>query len=1007
MSQSNKEVELNPQQQAAVSHGKGPLLIVAGAGTGKTRVIVERVGYLLNNVAGLQPENILALTFSNKAAEEMRQRTKKEEFWERFGNRAQRCRVSTFHAFCYDLLREELALRALDKIDQWIFLRRHLEDLELDYYLKASEPGRFLHDLVDFCSQCHDNIVSPADYRAYVEQAASEYEKRISEGKPLPDGSRQEIERLRELARVFECSEALQEKEGLLSFGAMISKAVSRLKESPELLHRLRQRYRYILVDEYQDTNAAQWELLKLLAGERRNVTVVGDDYQAIYRFRGAADGSLEQFRENFRCEPIVLNRNYRSTESILNVAKEVAFKMESYNPQKKLTPNKPRQEYKVEVLEFADAEQQAEWVAAEIARKVESGEADIAVLYRKHVLREVLVDKLRQRGIPFSIRGLAVNNLPPVRDLVAYLRAIGHPEDNVSLARVLADPQWELDARQLVEYCRAASHSKTSLRTIIEDVNCSGWPDRSRLLDLLNRYHTVSGEQRLATWLEALRRELGFNDPAYEPALGAFSEFVAQWDKEKCDKGMLPEFLEYFAYFEEAGGKVTLPEQEGPETSREVASRLHAREAVAAEQLELLEQTAQVASPGKVQLLTVHAAKGLEFEHVFLVHLVQRAFPVPKRQPLISLPAALWKGPLPKGDFHLEEERRLFYVGLTRAKKQLTLCTISNETRKPKQRPSRFLEELRDAKCPDLEWKQVHPIATAAPPQPEPQEAPARPGSRIARWTRWAAPASTENFSLSISQLQTYLDCPLKYQYRYVWQVPVAATPALSFGSTLHAAVKQLVATASQDPARLNPETLQEILRQHWPTAGFVDPVQERKYREMGLRQLEGLWQTLARQPFELLHQEKTFHLAQGAIQLVGRIDQINRIAGPDVELIEYKTGRPQTQKEADQSRQITLYALACRNMLKLNPLRLTLYNLETQEAVLTKRSSEDFQQLEAEIVEASQGILAGEFTASPGYHCRYCDFRPICPSWEDQSLENRGAALHSTGSTRDPNSE
>ena len=188
------------------------------------------------------------------------------------------------------------------------------------------------------------------------------------------------------------------------------------------------------------------------------------------------------------------------------------------------------------------------------------------------------------------------------------------------------------------------------------------------------------------------------------------------------------------------------------------------------------------------------------------------------------------------------------------------------------------------------------------------------------------------------------------------------------------------------------------EIVGQHWPSAGSADPVQERKYREMGCRQLEGLWQIIASQPFQLLHQEKTFHLVQAGIQLVGRIDQINRIAGPDVELIEYKTGRPQTQKEADQSRQITLYSQACRKELGLNPVRLTLHNLETQEAILTKRSPEDFRQLEEEIGEVSQGILAGEFTARPGYHCRYCDFRPICPSWEDRGLENDKSVSNST---------
>ena len=162
-------LKLNDQQRAAVEHGEGPLLIVAGAGTGKTRVIVERVGYLLAHVPGLQPENILALTFGRKAAEEMRQRAVKQ-----FGERARRCRFSTFHAFCYDLLREELPLRALDKVDQWILFRRHLEELEPEYYLKLSEPGRFLHELVEFCSRCHDNLVSPEDLRRYAEKRAAE-----------------------------------------------------------------------------------------------------------------------------------------------------------------------------------------------------------------------------------------------------------------------------------------------------------------------------------------------------------------------------------------------------------------------------------------------------------------------------------------------------------------------------------------------------------------------------------------------------------------------------------------------------------------------------------------------------------------------------------------------------------------------------------------------------------------------------------------------------------------
>src|SRR3990172_12258508 len=188
-------VKLNAAQRAAVEHGEGPLLIVAGAGTGKTRVIVERVGYLLRTIEGLQPEQILALTFANKAADEMRQRA-----GERFGEQASRCRFSTFHSFCYELLAKTGPSRALDATDQWIFLRRHLEELELDHYFKTSEPGRFLSDLVNFCSRCHDNLVTPSEYSGYVEKLAAECAKKTG---ALPECEKEEIARQMEVARVF------------------------------------------------------------------------------------------------------------------------------------------------------------------------------------------------------------------------------------------------------------------------------------------------------------------------------------------------------------------------------------------------------------------------------------------------------------------------------------------------------------------------------------------------------------------------------------------------------------------------------------------------------------------------------------------------------------------------------------------------------------------------------------------------------------------------------------
>ncbi|MBI3934492.1 MAG: ATP-dependent helicase [Acidobacteria bacterium] len=969
-------VTLNKQQRAAVEHGEGPLLIVAGAGTGKTEVIVQRVGYLLEHVPGLEPENILALTFARKAAEEMRQRAR-----EYFGPRALGTRFSTFHSFCYDLLREELSLRALDKTDHWIFLRRHLEQLDLDHYLKVSDPGRFLHDLVDFCSRCHDNLVSPAEYSEYVDKLSANAEELIKQGQPLGKDAEKELARLREHARVYELSESLLEQAGLLTFGAMISKAVTRLKESEMLQRQLQKRFTYILVDEYQDTNAVQWELLQLLAGKRRNLTAVGDDYQAIYRFRGAADGALDRFKDIFPgYQHIPLNENRRSTKCILTIAAEVSRSLKSYKPDKSLTTVN-EQGLAVEIAEFSDADQEAEWVAAEVARITDTSTAEppsgIAVLYRTHQHRDRLVDGLHRRGVPFAIRNLAINDLPVVRDLVSWLRAIGDSKDSVSLARVLADPRWKLSPELLMQYCRETVRQKNSLWEVIEHTPLpEEWKGREPLLEFRRRFAAIAKNDRLSAWYPLLAAELGlprsFED---RPAFATFQAFLARWDTEKSSAGMLEEFLEYFQYFEEAGGVIAL----GQENEADSAGRKSN-----GAQPELWEESPKEGGPGKVQLMTLHGAKGLEFERVFLLHLVRGAFPVRNRQPLIFLPDELLKGKLPEGDSHIDEERRLFYVGITRAKRHLTLCTISNE----KQRPSVFLEELQDTPPPHLARKR--PLYAPGPP---PAESPSRvppvaadAGTRLAEWFAAPLPPQDKEFSLSISQLETYLECPLKYHFRHHWQIPVPAPPPLLFGIIVHGAIKEVMAAVAQGSEGIPEEKIREILDRRWPQTGFPDKVQERKYHELGLEQLVGAAKDFGNKGVVLLYQEKPFELRAAGCRLVGRIDQIHRLPGGVIELIEYKTGRPQTQKEADRSRQITLYAQACRKEFRLEPSALILYNLANQQAVQTNRSQQDYRELEHMIGETARRILSGSFPAQPGYHCKFCSFRALCPAQEDR---------------------
>jgi DNA helicase-2/ATP-dependent DNA helicase PcrA len=965
---------LNAAQRAAVEHGEGPLLIVAGAGTGKTRVIVERVGHLLRNVAALQPEQILALTFSNKAAEEMRRRA-----GEQFGAQGSRCRFSTFHSFCYELLAASGPSRTLDPVDQWIFLRRHLGELELEHYFKVSEPGRFLADLVDFCSRCHDNLVTPAEYYRYVEERAADGAGKSGSASGCDE---QEIARQREVAHVFTLLERMLEKQDLLTFGSMISQAVRLLDASPELLERLQRRYPYVLVDEFQDTNTAQFELLARLAGKRRNLTVVGDDDQAIYRFRGASYASFQQFAERYpEHVRIVLDRNYRSTKHILAVAGTAiaANSLDRYMPDKKLISEQEAGP-SVELWEFPDDVSQAEYIAEQIGeiagRNPASRYADLAVLYRAHAHRDRLVEALRRRGIPFEIRMLAINDLPVVRDLVAALRMIGVLSDSVSLVRVLADPRWKTPPELLRRFCREADKQRRSLWEALGHMESSGgWERREAFLDFRSRYAALAAKERLLAWFPLLCAELGIpRTPRDRPAVETFTRFLSRWEREKSETGRLEEFLEYFGYFEEAGGVIALGEEDPFPASPAGGA-----------QGELALEPPKEEGRGAVQLMTVHGAKGLEFERVFVLQLVRRAFPTYHRRPLIELPAALWKGPLPRGDFHIEEERRLFYVALTRAQRSLVLSTISN----PKQRPSIFVEQLQEIPPPQLLRRRpvYTPGASMSDAEEDRTAATESAGRRLADWFAQPAPPPKEDFALSISQLETYLECPLKYHLRQHWRVPVPAPPALLFGATVHGAIKEVL--AGQAAGKTPPEKIQEILDRHWPAAGFPDKVQEEKYRELGWQQLTGVAKAWRERGIVLLYQEMRFEMRGGGCRLVGRLDQFHRAPGGGVELVEYKTGRPRTQKEVDRDRQLTLYAEACDRVLGVTPASLILYNVTNQEEVRTQRSEQDYRELERTIRETARKILAGSFPAQPGYHCRYCAFRAVCPAQEDASRE------------------
>ncbi|MEE9234117.1 MAG: ATP-dependent DNA helicase [Candidatus Acidoferrales bacterium] len=964
-----RTVNLNPAQRAAVEHLHGPVLVVAGAGTGKTRIIIERVLCLLETIPELGGENILAVTYTRKAAQEMAARIR------RLGDkRAERVAVHTFHDFCYQLLhRHNQALKILDDVDYWIFLRRRLDRLGLDLFKRLSEPGRFLSDFRQFFSRCQDELVSPEEYRRYVGRLAAKFEEEKNLLSAEERAAREEeVRRQQEIARAYTAAEELLREADRTTFGGSLLSAVQLLQSNAPVRAFYQDRLRYLLVDEFQDTNIAQIRLLELLAGKHRNLMVVGDDDQAIYRFRGASYASFKKFAQLFPdYKKITLTRNYRSTGRLLRVATELIAQngQARFDPNKKLQANQPAGE-RVRLAEVEDAAAEAAYVCSEIHRQHEQAGAyaGIAALYRAHAHRTALVEALTRAGIPFVIRKLSILSNTLIRDLIAYLRAIDSPRDNVHLARLLAIPAWGLTPERLLELIERARRHRVTLAAAIESLHPRVRDEQTRLgelLRLLAELRALAGQRTVVELFDALLERIRLRPLASDPDarfLTTFADFLRQWEEEKSESKRLRELIEYLDYFEEAGGGIDLPE--GTDNS------------------------------DAVQLMTVHTAKGLEFDSVFVLRLNRNDFPTRPRNPLFVFPDALMKEALPPGDFHIAEERRLCYVALTRARRRLTLTTLTG----PRKRPSVFLEDIqRDPRVAgEVEVLAPRaPVAAAADP-PTPQQEllfTARQAaacySRIARWARdFPGPAPPEPLSLSHSTLETYKRCPLQYKLSYQWQLPGSQTPAMIFGLIMHRSLVEFFRARQQRPS-LPLEELRHIYEQQWRQTAwpFADRYQEQEYRASGWEQLQTFYERQGRQALTVLELEKRFAWPWEDVVLTGRIDQVNRLSGKAVEIVEYKTGQPRPRPKVEKDLQLALYALAAQNYLKLLPQRLTLYNLTVNEPISFSPGEKAAERVLQTVREVAAGIRAAEFPARPGFACRYCDYRRLCPEHEQLS--------------------
>ncbi|MGC8634630.1 MAG: ATP-dependent helicase [Candidatus Limnocylindrales bacterium] len=967
--------DLDGAQRRAVTHGEGALLIVAGAGTGKTRVITRRIAWLIATRRA-RPSEILALTFTDRAADEMQARVD-ELVPYGYADTA----IHTFHAFGDRLVREfafQLGLpsdpRVLSRAETVVFLREHLFELGLDRYRPLGDPTRFLGALAGLISRAKDEDVDAAAYLAHARELVESARSALDAGNARPgeqDGQRaatalraslEEAESQLELAGAYARYQELLSAAGYLDFGDQVHLALRLLREHAVALQALRRRFRYILVDEFQDTNRTQLELLALLAGPGGNLTVVGDDDQAIYAFRGAAIRNILEFRERFSARVIVLRRNHRSRAPILEAARRLIrhndpdrLEVREGLDKRLVAVRRARRPAPVRHHAFATSDAEADFIGDQIAQRLQRGIAprEIAVLVRTNAIADPLLRSLNMRGIPWRFSGSSgLYAQPQVRRLLAFLRAVANPDSTVDLYALAAEAPYRLGGTELARLVQTARRTNRSLWSVLREQAADGDPalgteSREALRRLVGDLEAEIelAQQRPAgeVLYDYLRRcgtlaELAAAGPGAEARLRETARFfdVVRRQSELLRDPRIAFLAPYLGVLVEAGDEPSAEEEE----------------------------------VDAVSVLTVHRAKGLEFRIVFVAGLADGRFPMRARRATLDLPRRLDASAGAEGADNLAEERRLCYVAMTRARDELVLTSAADTGGRRLRQLSPFVLEALDSPAAP-----VAPVGAASAIERN------RPAEALSASQGAGLPSAGR---LSFTQLEDYLSCPARFRYRHVLRLPSPPHHAITYGIAVHEAVAAFGRSQLQGRP-LGAEGLLEVFARAWSGEGFLSREHEEARLRVGRAALLRFREEALVSAYHPIAIEEPFTVPLGGIRLQGRFDRVDE--GPEgVVVTDFKSSDvrdpARARQRARESLQLALYALAWQAREGALPAATQLVFLDSGVIGRVAPDAARLARAATKAGEAADGIAAGAFGAQPDpVTCRFCPFHEICP--------------------------
>ncbi|OGS43586.1 MAG: hypothetical protein A2539_00780, partial [Elusimicrobia bacterium RIFOXYD2_FULL_34_15] len=949
--------------------------------------------------------------------------------------------ISTFHSFGNRILEDEsiyLGLTNNFKVmalpQQIVFFKEHLFEFPMDKLRPLGNPMKHIEAILFMFSRLKDEDVSYEDYDNYIKNFENAV-KKSSKDVELKD----EYLIQKELSEIYKKYEELKIKHGFIDFSDQVWLVLKLFREHPSILKKYRDKFKYILVDEFQDTNYSQFQLLKMLLNKERNITVVGDDDQSIFRFRGAAITNILNFKRDYpKAKQVVLNKNYRSNQCILDISynlikfnnpdrlevrnkinkKLISIQTKEQEDIPELNQRLPNNDLAVGRIRqtrlltdydensktlklktavfnhhFSTVSAEADFVAEKILELITEGKKynDFAVLVRSNNDAEPIIKSLNIKNIPWHFSGSSgLYAREEVKILISFLKIISDLSDNISLFHLASSDIYNMPMEDLTICLNEASKRKTSIYKIFNNLNLEGISDSGKeiakkIIEDIRKYIDASKEFSTGqilykfindtSWIKKLVDKKDEQSIEKVSNVALFFEIIRNFaEVSKNDKVQF--FIAHLTNLIDAGSNPATAEAD--------------------------------TDTDAVNILTIHKAKGLEFSVVFMVSLVQGKFPVNGRKDVLEIPEKLIKDILSSGDVqlsprknksinsfkdnkeiqednelestdakkwsgvHKQEERRLFYVGMTRAKDELYLTSASDYGGQRERKISQFVFESLNLPQSKIQLKKLNPLEAIR--KNEVVESRKSDNIRIKK-----------QLSVSYLQIDDYLTCPLKYKYIHILRIPVMANHAIIYGNAIHETI-QFYYKRKMDKKSVLLGELIDKFKAHWESVGFLSIEHEEQRLEEGRETLRKFFYRSENEDTIPKYIEKRFKIKYGGDIIIGRFDRVD-YDGKNTVIIDFKTSEVSNKKDADKrakdSTQLAIYSLVWQKLTGKLPKSVELHFVNTGVIGSIQPDEKMIEKIKQKIDNVTSGIRNRKFEAKPAYkYCNYCPFNNICSS-------------------------